>query len=63
MLKAPNYIHKRGERDADYQRCAAQPVSQRVESAGMCVCAFARAGRNERACMKEDRNDSVQLAW
>ncbi len=29
----------------------------------MRVCAFARAGGNERACAKEDRTDSVQLAW
>lgn len=34
-----------------------------VDSAGMCMCAFARAGGSERVCVKEDRNDSVQLAW
>jgi len=55
MLKAPNYIHKRGERcaitDHRFSRCASQPVSQCVESAGMCMCAFARAGGRVCVCV------------
>lgn len=67
MLKAPNYIHKRGERDARLPTAASAAVllnlCLNVWRVQACARLRVREGTGERACAKEDRNDSVQLAW